>query len=77
MFHRWRLVFFVAVLTVVVAAVGCWDRNEVEELGIVLAIAVKDMPGEGIQLVAQLANPRLVGGAGVSRETPGASIAAK
>ncbi len=77
MLHRWRLVFFIAALAVVVTAAGCWDRNEVEELGIVLAIAVKDMPGEGIQLLAQAANPRLVGGAGVSRETPGASIAAK
>ncbi|MBU4534058.1 MAG: hypothetical protein U1D96_09900 [Eubacteriales bacterium] len=77
MYHKRCLMAAAVLLTIVFMTAGCWDRDEVEELGIVLGIAIKSLPGERVQMIAQFANPRLVGGAQVGRETPGASISSK
>ncbi|MFZ5898840.1 MAG: Ger(x)C family spore germination protein [Bacillota bacterium] len=71
------LVIFVLSL-MIMTCVGCWDKKEAEDLGYVRATAVDRAPGGKVRLIAQVPNPRaLGGGGGMAGVTPGASIPAK
>ncbi|WP_334109835.1 Ger(x)C family spore germination protein, partial [Thermodesulfitimonas autotrophica] len=72
---RWLVVPVLLVLTVFTA--GCWDLKEVEDLGFVTGIGVDAAPQGKVELLVQLINPRVVGGAARGAITPGASASAK
>lgn len=57
---------------------GCWDMEETENLGIVLALGVGRLPGGEVRLMVQVPNPLVVGAAPIfGGVTPEASIASK
>ncbi|TEB16469.1 Spore germination protein B3 precursor [Pelotomaculum sp. FP] len=43
---------------------GCWDQQEVERLGIVLATAMDQAPDGRVRLTVQVINPKVVAGGG-------------
>jgi spore germination protein KC len=48
-------------LTVIFTQTGCWDRKEVEDLAIVLAIAIEPGSGNNIKITVQNVNPASAG----------------
>ncbi|MFZ5631566.1 MAG: Ger(x)C family spore germination protein [Bacillota bacterium] len=48
-------------LGIVITQPACWDRREVEELGIVLATAVEPAPGGRVRVIVQNINPAALG----------------
>ncbi|SHI84192.1 Ger(x)C family spore germination protein [Desulfofundulus thermosubterraneus] len=71
-----RRMLIILVLLICLNA-GCWDLREVEDLGYVMAMAIDSGPQGKIRLIAQVPNPRVLGGGQRGGITPGASIAAK
>lgn len=43
---------------------GCWDRREVDELGIILAIGVESAPNNKVRVIVQNINPSALKGGG-------------
>ncbi len=43
---------------------GCWDRQEINNLAIVLAAGIDQAPGDKIRLTLQIARPKAFGGGG-------------
>ncbi len=73
-----NVLFTIIVFAVAVFVSGCWDKKEAEDLGYVRATAVDRAPGGKVRLIAQVPNPRaLGGGGGMAGVTPGASIPSK
>ncbi len=73
-----RVALVALLLTVVVLFAGCWDLEEVEDLGLILALAVDRLPGGEVCLLAQVPNPAMVGPTpAVGGVTPGTSIGSK
>ncbi|MDI6632235.1 MAG: hypothetical protein AB1507_00905 [Bacillota bacterium] len=71
---------FAALILLALTAVflaGCWDLEEVEDLGFVTAVAVNTAPRSEIELLVQVINPRVIAGGFRGAITPGASISAK
>ncbi|MCL6477252.1 MAG: Ger(x)C family spore germination protein, partial [Peptococcaceae bacterium] len=48
-------------LGIVITQPACWDRREVEDLGIVLATAVEQAPGGRVRVIVQNINPAALG----------------
>lgn len=60
-----RFVIIVIVGFCSLGITGCWDRNEVEDISIVLGVLVDTAPDGEVSLTAQVLNPTsIVGGAG-------------
>ena len=52
-----RLRLLLPVLLCLAAATGCWDREEVENLGFVLALGIDSLPGHRVEVTVQVAIP--------------------
>ncbi|UKS28240.1 Ger(x)C family spore germination protein [Paenibacillus sp. HWE-109] len=57
-----RLLCLLLLLAFAVEAAGCWDRREINDLAIVLAVGVDRNPNNNILLSAQLFIPKVAGG---------------
>lgn len=44
-------------LALVFAGGGCWDREELENLGLILALGIDSLPGRRVEVTAQIAIP--------------------
>jgi len=53
---------------------GCWDKREAEEQGYVRATVVDRAPEGGVRVLAQVPNPRALGGGATGGLTPGVSV---
>lgn len=51
------------ILIIFTFTTGCWDQNEIENLGIVQAIGI-DTGEKGVRLLVQVVNPKATGGGG-------------
>ncbi len=65
MIHSRPLVI-AACLLLVLSGSGCWDREELENLGLVLALGIDSMPNNRVEVTAQVAIPVRMGGGGPS-----------
>lgn len=60
------LILFLLIIAPPLTQTGCWDHQEVEKLGIVLATALDQAPDGRVRLTAQIINPKaLAGGSGL------------
>lgn len=53
---RKRIISILLILFLLFSAAGCWDANEINELGFVLSVAV-DKAGDSYKVTAQIAKP--------------------
>jgi len=58
------LVLSLLILTAALTQPGCWDQQEVERLGIVLATALDQAPDGRVRLTVQTINPKAIAGGG-------------
>lgn len=73
-----RLLLVLAVLLLAGGlAAGCWDKREAEDLAYVRATVVDCGPEGGVRILAQVPNPRAIGGGIMAAITPGVSVASK
>jgi spore germination protein KC len=56
-FNRRTILLILLTLFILITQPACWDRKEVEQLGIVLATAVEPAPGGRVRLTVQNLNP--------------------
>ncbi|CAH1219217.1 Spore germination protein A3 [Paenibacillus plantiphilus] len=56
---------------IAVTLTGCWDRTEINDLAIVLALGIDSPEGKGILLSAQIYSPRQSGGGSPSGSSEG------
>ncbi|MCL6615265.1 MAG: hypothetical protein K6U03_11755, partial [Firmicutes bacterium] len=52
-----RLRALLPVFLALAAATGCWDREEVENLGLVLALGIDSLPKQRVEVTVQVAIP--------------------
>ncbi|OAS21617.1 Ger(x)C family spore germination protein [Paenibacillus oryzisoli] len=57
-----RLLFHWLLLLFAVTSTGCWDRREINDLAIVLAVGVDRIPNNKTMLSAQIFYPKVAGG---------------
>ncbi len=56
-----KIFIFILSLVICLILTGCWDRTEVDQLAIVVALGIDKIPGpEPFQLTAQIVNPSIL-----------------
>ncbi len=63
--YAFLIVFIIPLLT------GCWSRTEINDLAIVVGLAIDKVDDENIQLSLQIANPKALGATGSSQGSSG------